>query len=56
MEMMDGVLELRWEDQLKQDVPKPQCMVSCLETHSLLSVKRTFCCLHSGTSSTKLTD
>lgn len=26
MEMMDGVLELRWEDQLKQDVPKPQCM------------------------------
>lgn len=25
--MMDGVLEKRWEDELKKDVPKPQCMV-----------------------------
>ncbi|XP_060871614.1 cilia- and flagella-associated protein 43 isoform X4 [Metopolophium dirhodum] len=27
MIMMDGVLEKRWEDELKKDVPKPQCMV-----------------------------
>lgn len=27
IEMMDGVLEKRWEDELKKDVPKPQCMV-----------------------------
>lgn len=27
MEMMDGVLEKRWEDELKKDVPKPECMV-----------------------------
>jgi len=26
--MMDGVLEKRWEDELKKDVPKPQCLVS----------------------------
>lgn len=25
--MMDGVLEKRWEDELKKDVPKPRCMV-----------------------------
>lgn len=25
--MMDGVLEKRWEDELKKDVPPPQCMV-----------------------------
>lgn len=27
MDMMDGVLEKRWEDELKKDVPKPLCMV-----------------------------
>lgn len=27
IDMMDGVLEKRWEDELKKDVPKPQCMV-----------------------------
>ena len=26
--MMDGVLEVRWEDEIKKDVPKPKCMVS----------------------------
>jgi len=30
MTMMDGVLEKRWEDELKKDVPKPQCMVVCV--------------------------
>jgi cilia- and flagella-associated protein 43 len=30
MIMMDGVLEKRWEDELKKDVPKPQCMVMCI--------------------------
>jgi len=30
MIMMDGVLEKRWEDELKKDVPKPQCMVVCV--------------------------
>lgn len=25
--MMDGVLEKRWEDELKKDVPRPRCMV-----------------------------
>ncbi|XP_050433883.1 cilia- and flagella-associated protein 43 [Adelges cooleyi] len=28
MEMMDGVLEKRWEDELKKDVPKPKCMLT----------------------------
>lgn len=32
MIMMDGVLEKRWEDELKKDVPKPQCMVVCIST------------------------
>jgi hypothetical protein len=27
--MMDGVLEVRWEDEIKKDIPKPKCMVSC---------------------------
>lgn len=27
IDMMDGVLEKKWEDELKKDVPKPQCMV-----------------------------
>ncbi|KAG7197932.1 hypothetical protein KM043_016169 [Ampulex compressa] len=27
MEMMDGVLEVRWEDVIKIDVPKPRCML-----------------------------
>lgn len=26
--MMDGVLEVRWEDELKKEVPIPKCMVS----------------------------
>lgn len=30
MIMMDGVLEKRWEDELKKDVPKPECMVVCI--------------------------
>lgn len=28
MTMMNGVLEVRWEDELKKDVPVPKCMVS----------------------------
>lgn len=27
MAMMNGVLEIRWEDELKKDVPMPKCMV-----------------------------
>ena len=27
MKMMNGVLEVRWEDELKKDVPLPKCMV-----------------------------
>jgi hypothetical protein len=27
IDMMDGVLEKRWEDELKNDVPIPPCMV-----------------------------
>lgn len=27
MTMMNGVLEVRWEDELKKDVPKPKCLV-----------------------------
>lgn len=30
MAMMNGVLEIRWEDELKKDIPKPKCMVSCI--------------------------
>lgn len=29
--MMDGVLEVRWEDEIKKDIPKPKCMVSCFD-------------------------
>lgn len=36
IDMMDGVLEKRWEDELKNDVPTPRCMV----VRFLLS----FCC------------
>ncbi|KAF7383888.1 hypothetical protein HZH68_014645 [Vespula germanica] len=25
--MMDGVLELRWEDEIKKDIPKPTCLL-----------------------------
>ena len=28
MRMMDGVLEVRWEDIIKKDIPKPQCMLT----------------------------
>lgn len=27
MKMMNGVLEVRWEDEIKRDIPKPRCMV-----------------------------
>ena len=27
MTMMDGVLEVRWENTIKKDIPKPQCML-----------------------------
>ncbi|XP_046658844.1 cilia- and flagella-associated protein 43 isoform X2 [Homalodisca vitripennis] len=27
IEMMDGMLEVRWEDELKKEVPKPKCML-----------------------------
>jgi hypothetical protein len=26
--MMDGVLEVCWEDEIKKDIPEPKCMVS----------------------------
>jgi hypothetical protein len=29
--MMDGVLEVHWEEEIKKDIPKPKCMVSCLD-------------------------
>lgn len=28
MQMMDGVLKVRWEDEIKKDIQKPKCMVS----------------------------
>ena len=28
--MMHGVLEIRWEDEIKKDIPLPKCMVSIL--------------------------
>lgn len=27
IDMMDGVLEKKWEDELRKDVPKPECLV-----------------------------
>jgi hypothetical protein len=30
--MMDGVLEVRWEDEIKKDIPKPKCVVSCFKS------------------------
>lgn len=35
MFMMDGVLEKRWEDELKKDIPKPQCIMVCECTYIL---------------------
>lgn len=32
IEMMDGVLEVRWEDELKKEIEKPDCMV-CICCH-----------------------
>lgn len=32
MVMMNGVLEVRWEDELRKDVPIPKCMVKHLNT------------------------
>lgn len=32
MAMMNGVLEVRWEDELKKDVPIPKCMVCKLKS------------------------
>lgn len=29
--MMDGVLEKRWEDELKKEIPKPKCMVAYIQ-------------------------
>lgn len=28
IEMMDGVLEKLWHEEIKKPIPKPQCMVS----------------------------
>lgn len=28
MAMMNGVLEIKWEDELKKDIPLPKCVVS----------------------------
>lgn len=36
MTMMNGVLEVRWEDELKKDVPLPKCMVSFQQAHCIL--------------------
>lgn len=37
IEMMDGMLEVRWEDELKKEVPKPKCMVSACNQRSRLT-------------------
>lgn len=39
IKMMDGVLEIRLEDELKKDIPKPKCMVSCRWNVHYLTVK-----------------
>lgn len=42
MKMMNGVLEVRWEDELKKDVPIPKCMVSSIHvTHGRISYFKT---------------
>lgn len=38
MAMMNGVLEVRWEDELKKDVPIPKCMVSQIAKSSAITV------------------
>jgi hypothetical protein len=30
--MMAGVLDVCWEDEIKKDIPKPKCMVSCFNS------------------------
>lgn len=44
MRMMDGVLEVRWEDVIKKDVPKPGCMLSKdpedYNTEDLLAIRQ----------------
>lgn len=37
MVMMNGVLEIRWEDELKKDVPIPKCMVNLSKLRFLFS-------------------
>lgn len=34
MTMMNGVLEVRWEDELRKDVPKPKCLVTTLKNQN----------------------
>lgn len=36
IKMMDGVLEVRWEDTLKRDIPKPKCMVCILYIYFII--------------------
>lgn len=44
LQMMDGVLEVRWEDTIKVDVRKPACMLEKppekFTAHDLLAVKK----------------
>ncbi|XP_044001408.1 cilia- and flagella-associated protein 43-like [Aphidius gifuensis] len=44
MAMMDGVMEVRWEDIIKKDIPRPSCMINKIpEDYNLddiLSVKK----------------
>lgn len=35
--MMDGVLEKRWEDELKKEVPRPRFMVKTLNIFNILA-------------------
>lgn len=39
IEMMDGMLEVRWEDELKKDVPQPKCMVSVITIYTVVAAQ-----------------
>lgn len=41
MAMMNGVLEVRWEDELRKDVPRPKCLVN--NNNNLLTIKIITC-------------
>lgn len=39
-DMMDGLLQVCWEDELKKDPPKPLCMIECIPASDLSEAEK----------------